>query len=167
MSEQGTFSRRGLIASGFSGFLTATAIQAEGYRSVPADPGVYLVYREATSPPAFLTASVGGWFKGKDPSVPVDVLRGGWVATAQVVYIGKVDAGSSRRGLRKRISEFLQFGDGKPVGHWGGRYIWQLEDHRDLLFAWRVDATPRRTEGQLIRAFQDAYGARPYANLRS
>jgi len=27
----------------------------------------------------------------------------------------------------------MKFGQGSPTGHWGGRYIWQLEDYKKLI----------------------------------
>lgn len=95
-------------------------------------------------------------------------LESNWVNGAIVIYIGKAGGGSSKRTLRKRLSDLLRFGAGKPVGHWGGRLMWQLENVDELRFCWRVagrdDAL--EVERQLIREFTAAYGARPFANLR-
>jgi hypothetical protein len=37
--------------------------------------------------------------------------------------------------LRRRLTQFGQFGGGEPAGHRGGRLIWQLADADDLLVA--------------------------------
>ena len=94
------------------------------------------------------------------PNVPVAELVANWVDGTLVVYIGKATS------LRKRISQYIRFGQGKPVGHWGGRYIWQLADASQLLFCWKeVDGDPEAVETEMINAFRDCYGGRPFANL--
>jgi hypothetical protein len=79
----------------------------------------------------FAERSCGGWFKGKDPTVPQEDLTANWVDDAEVVYIGKADQ------LKRRLTQFADFGAGKPVGHWGGRLIWQLTNVDRLLVAWK------------------------------
>jgi hypothetical protein len=121
---------------------------------------VYLVVRQGRHSPGFLAANPGGRFKGKDPTVTADALAANWVEEAEVVYIGKAD------NLRRRLRQYKRFGDGAPVGHWGGRLIWQLEDAGDLLVAWREtpDEIPREVETRLIAEFRSAYGKPPFAN---
>src|SRR5688500_2556247 len=89
--QRDVFTRQGLSALGFQGFLAFKDIDLS---QVPDEPGVYVVLREAAGTPAFLPRSPAGWFKGKDPTVPVDKLERAWPVGAQCVYIGKAAAGS-------------------------------------------------------------------------
>jgi len=114
MMRTDTFMRAGLDARGFDGFLTFKELREGGIERVPTSGGVYVVLRERDEVPAFLHESPGGRFKRKDPTVSREVLVGRWVEGAHCVYIGKGD------NLRRRLKQFMHFGAGKPVGHWGG-----------------------------------------------
>lgn len=121
-------------------------------------PGVYVV--ALTSPtPDFVSESVGGWFKGRCPSVSIDALRTKWVPGTEVLYVGRAS------NLRRRIGQLVRFGHGQAVGHWGGRYLWQLGAHADFVVTWRSDADPVAAETELLAQFEDRFGALPYANL--
>jgi hypothetical protein len=90
------------------------------------------------------------------------------VPGGRIVYIGKANVGASgKRGLRKRLNEFRKYGAGVPIGHTGGRRIWQLTDHDELLVGWHVtdDAQARSMERALIAAFRAYYGTQPFANM--
>lgn len=158
-----TFQRAGLEAVGFVGWRSWRDLRATSLREVPAEAGCYVVYRGSSDSPAFLEANPGGRFKGRDPTVPIDLLEAKWLAGANTVYVGK--AGS----LRSRLRQYARFGAGDPVGHWGGRYVWQLADSGELLVAWRrVDgAEPARIyEKRLLERFASLHEQRrPFANL--
>ncbi len=160
--------RTWLIARGFTGFIGVKDLRAGRLVEIPADPGVYAVLRECSGHPGFLTQSIGGHFKGKDPTVLRSTLVQSWIPESQVVYIGK--AGHIDRGptLQRRIRQYLDFGEGKPIGHWGGRYIWQLEESSNLLFSWQVipGVAPRSIERDLIADFAKTTGKLPFANLK-
>lgn len=151
---------------GFLGFRTIRQLETDQCQSVPAQPGVYLILRPATKTPRFLEVSPGGHFKGRNPTVSVERLERDWVPAAAVLYIGKAGGEASGATLRSRLCSYLRFGFGAPVGHWGGRFIWQLHDHAELLVAWKPVADARGVEAALIREFRDQFGMRPFANLR-
>lgn len=107
-----------------------------------------------------MSGSCGGWFKGKDPSVCRKALIANWVDDAEVVYIGKADE------LRRRLIEFADFAAGRPIGHWGGRLIWQLPSIADLRVAWMETPSrdPLAIEAELINLVRQTYGKPPFAN---
>lgn len=157
MSDMST---AGLGRLGFSGFETVARLRETHCRKLPDAPGVYVVI-SSDSRAMFRAISVGGHFKGRDPSVPTKVLGEKWVDGAEVLYIGRSG------DLRQRVRELLRFGAGRPVGHWGGRYLWQLEDSERLLVAWLGTGEPEAKEAHLIRLFREEFGGLlPFANLR-
>jgi hypothetical protein len=160
------FTEAELRATGFSGFQTVGELRESELEAVPRDPGVYVVIRVHSGPPAYLAQSAGGWFKGNDPTVPTATLTAKWVAGAQLLYVGKATGGSNRaNGLRKRLGLLLRYGAGKPVGHQGGRYLWQVEGAEEYVVAWRMVEDPTAEENQILCEFSAAYGSYPFANI--
>ena len=64
-----------LIKAGFLGFKTISELWADS-SPIPSISGVYLVLWPDNSPPVFVVKGSGGFFKGKDPNVSLDELRG-------------------------------------------------------------------------------------------
>ena len=151
---------------GFTGFKSVEELN-KNPDVIPAQKGVYLVLNMSDKKVEFLLKGVGGFFKGKDPNLSITELKSNWVENCLTIYIGKAGSLSSKATLRSRIKQYLKFGQGKNVGHYGGRLIWQLEHHLDLIFCWipMTDAEPRELEKKLISDFIRQYGQRPYANL--
>jgi hypothetical protein len=150
---------------GFVGFVTISELQTSNCSDVPNLPGVYLVLKPDLTRPAFLNESLGGHFKGQNPTVPVSRLESKWVEDAVILNIGK--AGLGRATLRSRLKQYVRFGRGEAVGHWGGRYIWQLGRSCEFLVCWKVtpEAVARTVEKALIDEFKALFGKFPFANL--
>lgn len=158
-----------LLAHGFEGFKTMGELMDGARTQIPARKGVYVVFRESDSAPQFLTEGTGGFFKGKNPNVSIAELEANWVEGTPVVYIGKAGGAGSSATLQKRLGHYLRFGQGANVGHWGGRYIWQLADSRDLIVCWKTltNEEPREVEHKMIEDFKATHtGKRPFANLK-
>jgi hypothetical protein len=159
-----------LRAHGFTGFATIGELRNNKLKDVPrqhGDMGVYVVVRIEQEDPEFLNYSTGGQFKGRDPSVSLDELQSNWVRNAIVIYVGKAGAPGKSATLRSRLKQYLDFGSGKAVGHWGGRLIWHLPASDKLVVCWKTtpDEVPREIEKQMIGGFTSAYGKRPFAKL--
>ncbi|QGQ95664.1 hypothetical protein EHS13_12605 [Paenibacillus psychroresistens] len=139
----------------------------KAYDLIPKEKGVYIILRDSSEPVVFLEESVGGHFKNQDPTVSIKVLSKKWIPDTEILYIGQCGSGISKGTLRSRIKQYMDFGNGKPVGHWGGRYIWQISDHKDLFIVFKAvpdDEDPREVEQELIYRFMKVYGDLPFAN---
>lgn len=109
----------------------------------------------------------------KDPNVTIDELNEKWVEDTNILYIGRA-GGIAKNGrvykstLRQRIMQYMKFGKGQNIGHWGGRYIWQIRESDDLMIAYKVldEENPVIKEQELIDEFKNYYNGRlPFANL--
>ena len=134
---------------------------------LPDNKGVYCIFYINDMACEFLEEGCGGHFKNKNPNVTLLDLQKNWVKDAKVVYIGKAGGEGKKATLRSRLKQYLSFGQGKPVGHWGGRLIWQLKYAKDLVVCWKSLPTeePREYEAELIKLFVSKFGKRPFANL--
>lgn len=145
---------------GFSGFVKVSDLRASS-GIIPQSAGIYVVLRVSDNKPQFLGIGTGGHFKGKDPNVSIAELENNIVNGSSTMYIGKATS------LRKRLGQLLRFGVGANVGHWGGRYLWQLADADDLVIAWKETPMidPRMVEASMLQGYVTHYGRLPFANL--
>lgn len=157
------FTINGLAGIGFKGFykvedLTVARIRAD----ISNLSGIYVVIRESSELPEFLSINPGGKHKGKDPTVSIKELLKKWVDESSVLYIGKAN------NLRQRIGELIRFSQGEPIGHWGGRYLWQIAGSKQFLVAWldKPGRDPYDLEAEYLNFFEEEYGMLPYANLQ-
>lgn len=151
-----------LMHEGFKGFVSVKDLKADfNSGGIPKEEGVYHVLRLKDSAPEFLSKGSGGYYKGKEPNVNIDKLCRNWVDAEPIVYIGKATK------LFSRIQQYIKFGSGENVGHYGGRYIWQLADSDDLVVCWKCVGNSRMVEAAMIADFKNSHnGKRPFANLQ-
>jgi hypothetical protein len=164
-NETMQFTRKGLKAEGFAGF---RPIQDLDIMRIPQGTGLFAVVRPEDFQPRFLKKSTAGVFKKKNPTLPEAGLTAEWVDSAVVLYLGKAGPGSKgNRGLRRQIQEFLDFGQGKPPGHWDARLIWQLADTGQLAIAWKELPAEQLNDAEAgyHAAFVKEFGKLPFANL--
>lgn len=152
---------------GFKGFETIENIRRTNYVMLPKERGIYIIFYTADST-KFLSVGTGGAFKGKNPNVSIDELERNWVNNVPILYIGKAGGENGSATIHSRLKQYFRFGEGKPVGHWGGRYIWQLAKADAMIVCWLElpDAIPAQIETALIKEFSAHYGQRPFANLK-
>ncbi|WP_208644989.1 hypothetical protein [Mucilaginibacter kameinonensis] len=151
---------------GFEGFKSISEL-FQSSSTLPDEQGVYCILTPINGICNFLEVGCGGHFKGKNPNVSLQELKRNWVLGSQVIYIGKAGGEGRKSTLRTRLRQYLKFGHGKPVGHWGGRLIWQIQNSSDLIVCWKSlpSQEPREYEAELIRHFVSRFGQRPFANF--
>ena len=157
------FQRTDLEEDGFKGFINISYLKENGCGDIPKKKGVYVVVRESSNDVCFIEESIGGRYKGRNPTVSISELEANWVDGAYVTYIGRTG-----KTLRSRINLCIEFGKGEEVRHWGGRYIWQLKDSDELLIAWKPldDEEPEDVKISLIDEFIKQYGKLLFARLK-
>lgn len=153
---------------GWQGFKTIASLK-KSTSAIPKVKGVYMVIRLSTTPPLFIYPGTGGFYKGKDPNVPISELQMNWNDNSPIIYIGKAGGLQNNTTLKSRLSLYMKFGSGKDKNHWGGRYLWQLKDADELLACWlQTDEEPKAIEALLLKEYQHYHnGKLPFANLKS
>ena len=156
--------KQDLIDSGFEGFVAIKDLWIDK-SIIPKEMGVYMILNTEHDV-KFINPGVGGFFKGKDPNVDIQSLKEKYVESL-VVYIGKAGGSSSKATLFSRLGQYLRFGLTKNVAHYGGRYIWQIKNHNNLVVSWKVlnVEEPIIVEKELLSFFKEEYGKLPFANL--
>lgn len=151
---------------GFQGFETIENVYID-LSVIPKTKGVYIIYSENIIP-NFEVMGTGGFFKQKNPNVSLDDLNQNWVNRSSILYIGKAGSLAGSATLYSRLKQYFDFGYGKAVGHYGGRYIWQIKNPYKSKVCWlpTPNQEPREIEKTLIQQFVTQFEQRPFANLK-
>ena len=157
---------KGLRARGFDGFLPVRELWKGKLADIPRSPGVYVVLRSSMSPLKVRKNNPAFRFKGRDPTLPVSLLKARRPKRAIVLYIGKAGKRDGKATLFGRLGNYLRSGQGRSSAHWGGRAIWQLVGAGSLRVAWlkTAAAKSRSVERQLLGEFEREFGSLPFAN---
>lgn len=152
--------------AGFVGFKKMNDLFKDN-SAIPKTKGVYLVLNPNYKKAEYLQIGTGGYFKERNPNVSPEILKSNWVENSLVVYIGKAGSETGNATLNSRLKQYFGFGQGKKIGHWGGRLIWQLKNSGNLIVCWKPLPTdePRSIEYQLINEFVASFSKLPFANL--
>lgn len=141
--------------------------------AVPKKSGIYVAVYLKQEMPKFKEASEASlaWPDKKIDS-SIDKLIFNWVnfknEEDNILYIGRANARSAKTNLRNRIRQYILFGQGKSITHYGGRYIWQIEELKDVAIYYKEDDNPAKAEKELLKDFKNKYQEKlPFANLRS
>ncbi len=149
----------------YEGFLTPSELWDQSFASVPKFKGIYQVLWNPAEKPRFLDQNPAGRFKGRDPSTPREELKAKWVEGASALFIAAAGGRGAKATLRSRIRSMIRFGRGEAVGHWSGHAVWQLVNPEDLMIAWSsMRSDPGEAERELLKQFEERYGALPFAN---
>ena len=155
----------GLQALGFEGFATVSDLARSNCLEVPVARGVYVAVREPADPPKIMPSSQAGRYRNENPSVKPVVLEKKWVPGAVLLYVAVADGTGVRNQLQQRIKRAIRYAGGAAIGATGGRYLWQLADHRKLRFAWLVTDSAADLAWKMLGVFHERHGVLPFANL--
>ncbi len=135
--------------------------------------GVYAVVYKKNDIPDFKDPGSGPeiW-DGRKVNVSVGELADNWITfkngDEHIIYIGRAGGENTKTNLKKRIRKYILFGLGNKVAHYGGRYIWQIGNFRDLEINWEPVDRPAEIERNLLDQFKKEHNQRlPFANLKS
>lgn len=69
------FSKDNLLSIGFTGFIRLKDVEND-YSIFPDCKGLYIIYIDDNQDISFCNPGTGGFFKGKDPNVEIEELKG-------------------------------------------------------------------------------------------
>ncbi len=152
--------------SGFSGFKKISELKLDS-SSIPKIKGVYLVLRPLNSQVEFVQKGSGGFFKDMDPNVDISELKKKWIEEANIIYVDNAGDSDGNATLNSQLKLYLNFGHGDKVGHWDGRFIWQIKNIEDYIICWKElpNDWTKSVKINLMELFRQKYNNLPFANL--
>lgn len=129
--------------------------------NIPEEPGVYWVL----APEGFSVRFHQRPYHPRAKLYPAELLQAKLTNCndKQILYIGKAQG---KKGLRQRVRQYMNYGQGKSNIHQGGRAIWQIEAPELLLLGYEVCQQADVREHQLLAQYQAQNHSYPLANWR-
>lgn len=130
-------------------------------QSIPTEPGVYWVL----VPDGMKISFTEKFHNQYAPLYPEETLLRKYerCTEREVLYIGKAEGSG---GLRQRLKQYIQYGQGEGEIHKGGRAIWQVENAGLLLLAYETCENAESREKQLLQEYKMRNNTYPLANWR-
>ncbi len=130
--------------------------------------GVYLIVYQGINRPQFIKNVSGPeLWRGRVVNVDIEILNNRWDIydnkLNKILYIGRA---SRNNTLKRRLKSYMKFGQGNSTSHYGGRYIWQIKDYKNLEIYFKECNNSEKMETDLLNQFVKKFGNLPFANLR-
>ena len=82
---------------------------------------------------------------------------------SDILYIGKANG---KRGLFQRLRQYMRYGFDGGNNHRGGRAIFQIVGHENLICKWYPCEDCEEEEHRLLERYKSKYSTYPIANWR-
>lgn len=136
----------------------------ENYNIIPIENGVYFILNLGNEYISFTSNIENTKYKGKNLVYEINKLKDKYSKGDKfILYIGKAQR---KKGLRKRLKEYVEYGYGRSTSHRGGRAIWQIENNKQLGICWFKVDNSEIVENQLLKKYKELYGILPVANWK-
>ena len=143
-----------------------TYFHSNGYNEIPTKKGIYIVKIPGDFTVKFLdkTTAITD-FESKKLLYDIEILKNKYsgLQDKNILYIGKA---ACKKGLRQRISQFINYGYNEGKIHRGGRAIWQIENCEQLVVDFYCCEKCEQEEKSLLNKYKIHNGNSPLANWR-
>ena len=136
------------------------------YDIIPNEHGVYFIFNLGNTEIKFSNniGNIRNEYRGKSLLYDTDKLQNKYNnGDKTILYIGKADG---KKGLKQRLTDYIEYGYCKNKAHRGGRAIWQINNNKQLGVCWIKNINAKALETKLIAKYKDYYKVFPIANWR-
>lgn len=131
-------------------------------RDIPCVSGVYFIWL----PDGMEVQFTDKILNHQAPPYPIEVLCDKYSKSKdkRLLYIGKA---SGRKGLSRRIRQYVKYGWNEATNHKGGRAVWQIVHAEQLVLTYETCEDADSAEHELLCRFREQNHVLPLANWRT